>query len=82
MPVPPDAIELSVAASEAMVIAEMILDDPHSSKLAALHVKEASKFFYSDVIQDVGLSLDSAVSSQYQWQWQMCLLCNEYLCKT
>lgn len=43
MPVPPDAIELSVAASEAMVIAEMILDDPHSSKLAALHVKEADR---------------------------------------
>ncbi|CAN6280849.1 unnamed protein product [Urochloa humidicola] len=47
-----DAIELSIAASEAMVIAEMILDDSHSDKLAAaaieaaLHVKEARKQFY------------------------------------
>ncbi|CAL4919710.1 unnamed protein product [Urochloa decumbens] len=47
-----DAIELSIAASEAMVIAEMILDDSQSDKLAAaaieaaLHVKEARKQFY------------------------------------
>ncbi|KAG2544984.1 hypothetical protein PVAP13_9KG399108 [Panicum virgatum] len=47
-----DAIELSIAASEAMVIAEMILDDSSSDKLAAaaieaaLHVKEARKQFY------------------------------------
>ncbi|XP_062214221.1 uncharacterized protein LOC133915176 isoform X2 [Phragmites australis] len=44
-----DAIELSIAASEAMVIAEMILADSQSDKLAAaaleaaLHVKEARK---------------------------------------
>ncbi|KAL6638112.1 hypothetical protein ACP70R_025684 [Stipagrostis hirtigluma subsp. patula] len=46
-----DAIELSIAASEAMVIADMILDDSQSDKLAtaaleaALHVKEARKQF-------------------------------------
>uniref|UniRef100_A0A0E0P2Y0 BRCT domain-containing protein n=1 Tax=Oryza rufipogon TaxID=4529 RepID=A0A0E0P2Y0_ORYRU len=44
-----DAVELSIAASEAMVIAEMILLDSQSDKLAtasleaALHVKEARK---------------------------------------
>ncbi|KAF8708548.1 hypothetical protein HU200_029918 [Digitaria exilis] len=49
-----DAIELSIAASEAMVIAEMILDDSQSDKLAAaaieaaLHVKEARKQFYCE----------------------------------
>ncbi|ONM10720.1 BRCA1 C Terminus domain containing protein expressed [Zea mays] len=47
-----DAIELSIAASEAMVIAEMILDDSQPDKSAAaaieaaLHVKEARKQFY------------------------------------
>lgn len=47
-----DAIELSIAASEAMVIAEMLLDDSQSDKLAAtaieaaLHVKVARKQFY------------------------------------
>lgn len=47
-----DAIELSIAASEAMVIAEMILDDSQSDTSAAaaieaaLHVKEARKQFY------------------------------------
>jgi hypothetical protein len=47
-----DAIELSIAASEAMVIAEMLLDDSQSDKSAAaaieaaLHVKVARKQFY------------------------------------
>jgi hypothetical protein len=46
-----DAIELSVAASEAMVIAEMVLDNTQSDKLAeaaleaAFHVREARKQF-------------------------------------
>jgi hypothetical protein len=46
-----DAIELSIAASEAMVIAEMILDSQSDKSAAAaieaaLHVKEARKQFY------------------------------------
>ncbi|TVU44457.1 hypothetical protein EJB05_03900 [Eragrostis curvula] len=52
-----DAIELSVAASEAMVIAEMMLDDTLSNKLAeaaveaALHVKEARKQLFDEELQ-------------------------------
>ncbi|KAJ1293040.1 hypothetical protein BS78_01G037500 [Paspalum vaginatum] len=47
-----EAIELAIAASEAMVITEMILDDSQSDKLAAaaleaaIHVKEARKQFF------------------------------------
>ncbi|OEL16897.1 Magnesium-chelatase subunit ChlD, chloroplastic [Dichanthelium oligosanthes] len=58
-----DAIELSIAASEAMVIAEMILDDSQSDKLAAaaieaaLHVKEARKqFYFEEIVRACGSS--------------------------
>ncbi|KAM0835065.1 hypothetical protein ACQ4PT_063177 [Festuca glaucescens] len=56
-----DAVELSIAASEAMVIAEMILNDCQPDKLtaaaleAALHVKEARKqCFLEETEHDCG----------------------------
>ncbi|XBH73841.1 hypothetical protein VPH35_100892 [Triticum aestivum] len=56
-----DAVELSIAASEAMVIAEMILDDCQPDKLtaaaleAALRVKEARKqCFLEEIEHDSG----------------------------
>ena len=56
-----DAVELSIAASEAMVIAEMIINDCQPDKLttatleAALHVKEARKqCFYEETKHDCG----------------------------
>ena len=58
-----DAVELSIAASEAMVIAEMILDDCQPDKLtaaaleAALRVKEARKqCFLEETKHDCGSS--------------------------
>uniref|UniRef100_A0ACD5WD99 Uncharacterized protein n=1 Tax=Avena sativa TaxID=4498 RepID=A0ACD5WD99_AVESA len=56
-----DAVELSIAASEAMVIAEMLLNDCQPDKLtaatleAALHVKEARKqCFLQETEHDCG----------------------------
>uniref|UniRef100_A0A0D9W0L0 BRCT domain-containing protein n=1 Tax=Leersia perrieri TaxID=77586 RepID=A0A0D9W0L0_9ORYZ len=52
-----DAVELSIAASEAMVIAEMVRLDSQSDKLAttaleaALHVKEARKWCFLEELE-------------------------------
>ncbi|WVZ60989.1 hypothetical protein U9M48_010932 [Paspalum notatum var. saurae] len=62
-----EAIELAIAASEAMVITEMILDDSQSDKLAAaaleaaIHVKEARKQFFFEEPEHVCRSSDNGL---------------------
>ncbi|KAL6894318.1 hypothetical protein ACP4OV_008416 [Aristida adscensionis] len=67
-----DAIELSIAASEAMVIADMLLEDSQSNKLAtaaleaALHVKEVRKQFF---VEETEIACGSSEDDLDETDW-------------